>query len=263
LISELLNFAGRVAIVTGGGTGIGFATARQLAKLGASVVIASRTKEELEAAAISISKESGSKCLAVPTDVKSEEACIRLVQRTVDEFGRVDVLINNAGGTRMGPLEAIPTRGWDSIFELNTRSVYVCTREAGKHMIAQKSGAIVNISSGAGTHGVKGGAHYSAAKAAVQMFTTVTAAEWGKYGIRANCVAPGAIASPRAAAAWDAAGIDMIPQLRATTPLRRTGTPDEMANMIVFFASDAASYITGQTISVNGGPSLGGIPDEE
>lgn len=260
MISEQLSFAGKVAVVTGGGTGIGYAAALQLARLGASVVIAARTVDELEAAAARITEQSGSKCIAVPTDVKSEESCIALIQRTVEEFGRIDVLINNAGGTRMGPLETIPTKGWDSIFDLNVKSAYVLTREAGKHMIAQKSGAIGSISSGAGINGVKGGAHYSAAKSALQMFTKVTAAEWGKYGIRANCVAAGAIASERVLEAWKVAGLDMD-QLSTATPLRRTGTPDEMANMIVFFASDAASYITGQTISVDGGPSLGGIPD--
>jgi 3-oxoacyl-[acyl-carrier protein] reductase len=259
MITEQLDFTGRVAIVTGGATGIGYATALQLAKLGASVVICSRTVDELEAAAARIAKEGGGKCLAVPTDVKDEEAVIRLVQRTVDEFGRVDILVNNAGGTRMGPLETIPTRGWDSIFDLNIRSAYFCTREAGKHMIAQKSGAIINISSGAGENGVKGGAHYSAAKSALQMFTKVTAAEWGRYGIRANCVAAGAIASERVLDAWNVARLDPA-TMGSAIPLGRTGTPDEMANMIVFFASDAASYITGQTIGVNGGPALGGIP---
>ncbi len=260
MITEQLDFTGKVAIVTGGATGIGYATALQLAKLGAKVVICSRTVDELEAAAARIAKESGSECLAVPTDVKDEAACIELVQRTVDAFGRVDVLINNAGGTRMGPLESIPTKGWDSIFDLNVKSAYILTREAGKHMIVQKSGAIVSISSGAGINGVKGGAHYSAAKSALQMFTKVTAAEWGKYGIRANCVAAGAIASPRVLDAWKVANLEME-TLSKGMPLGRTGTPDEMANMIVFFASDAASYITGQTIAVDGGPNLGGIPD--
>jgi NAD(P)-dependent dehydrogenase (short-subunit alcohol dehydrogenase family) len=258
MITEQLDFTGRVAIVTGGATGIGYATALQLAKLGAKVVICSRTVDELEAAARRIEAESGSRCLAVPTDVKNEEACIALIQRTVDEFGRIDILVNNAGGTRMGPLESIPTRGWDSIFDLNTKSTYLLTREAGKHMIAQKSGAIVNISSGAGVNGVKGGAHYSAAKCAVQMFTRVTAAEWGRYGIRANCVAAGAIASARVSEAWKVAGLEEE-QMGKAVPLGRTGTPDEMANMIVFFCSDAASYISGETISVCGGPNLGGI----
>ena len=258
MISELLDFTGRTAIVTGGGTGIGYATALQLARLGANVVIAARTADELEAAAARIADASGSRCLAVPTDVKSEEAIVAMVQRTVDEFGRIDVLVNNAGGTRMGPLETIPTRGWDSIFDLNVKSAYLCTREAGKHMIERKAGSIINISSGAGENGVKGGAHYSAAKSALQMFTKVTAAEWGRFGIRANCVAAGAIASERVLDAWKVAGLEPD-EMGGAIPLGRTGTPDEMANMIVFFASDAASYITGQTIGVNGGPALGGI----
>lgn len=258
MIREQLDFAGKVAVVTGGGTGIGYATALQLARLGASVVIASRGAEELEASAARIREISGNRCIAVPTDVKDEDACIALIQCTIDELGRIDVLVNNAGGTRMGPLESIPTRGWDSIFDLNTKSVYVLTREAGKHMIARKSGAIVNISSGAGVNGVKGGAHYSAAKAAVQMFTRVTAAEWGRYGIRANCVAAGAIASERVSEAWKVAGLEEEAMGKAM-PLGRLGTPEDMANMIVFFASDAASYISGETISVCGGPNIGGI----
>jgi citronellol/citronellal dehydrogenase len=258
MISEQLGFSGQVAIVTGGGTGIGYATAMQLARLGANVVIAARTADELEAAAARITEASGNRCLAVPTDVKKEDACGAMVQRAIDEFGRIDILVNNAGGTRMGPLESIPTRGWDSIFELNIRSAYFCTREAGKHMIEQRSGNIVNISSGAGENGVKGGAHYSAAKSALQMFTKVTAAEWGRFGIRVNCVAAGAIGSERVLDAWKVAGLD--PEVMGgSVPLGRTGTPDEMANMIVFFASDAASYVTGQVIGVNGGPAMGGI----
>lgn len=258
MIADQLDFTGRVAVVTGGATGIGYATALQLARLGASTVICSRTADELEAAAERIRAASGKPCLAVQTDVKDEEAVIRMVDRAAQAFGRIDVLVNNAGGTRMGPLETIPTRGWDAIFELNVRAAYFCTREAGKRMIAQKAGAIVNISSGAGITGVKGGAHYSAAKSALQMFTTVTAAEWGRHGIRANCVAAGAIASERVLAAWEVAGLGPG-QMGKAIPLGRTGTPDEMANMIVFLASDAASYVTGQTIAVNGGPALGGI----
>lgn len=260
MITDHLNFTGQVAIVTGGATGIGYATAMQFARLGAKVVICSRTVDELEAAASRIADETGSRCLAVPTDVKNEEAVVALVQRTIDEFRRIDILVNNAGGTRMGPLESIPTKGWDSIFDLNVKSAYIATREAGKHMIAQRSGAIVNISSGAGINGVKGGAHYSAAKSALQMFTKVTAAEWGKYGIRANCVAAGAISSERVLEAWNVAGLDPD-AMGASMPLGRTGRPDEMANMILFFASEAASYISGQTIAVDGGPSIGGIPD--
>lgn len=258
MITEQFDFSGRAVVVTGGGTGIGYETALQFAQLGASVVIASRGQEELERSAAQIRELTGSACLAVPTDVKDEAACMALIARAVEMFGRIDVLVNNAGGTRMGPLEGIPTRGWNSVFDLNARSAYICTREAGVHMMAARGGVIINVSSNAGTTGVKGGAHYSSAKAALQMFTMVTAAEWGRYGIRANCVAAGMIASPRAAAAWAAAGIEDT-DLSAAIPLGRTGTPQEVANAIVFLASDAASYISGQVIAVNGGPSMGGM----
>jgi NAD(P)-dependent dehydrogenase (short-subunit alcohol dehydrogenase family) len=259
-MNELLDLTGQVAIVTGGGTGIGAATARVLAAQGADVVVASRTVAELESTAAAVEAASGRRCLAVPTDVKDEEQVIRMVQRTVDEFGRIDILVNNAGGTRMGPLTGITTRAWDSSFDLNVRAAYFCTREAGRHLIAQRSGAIVNVSSGAGIHGVKGGAHYASAKAALQMFTTVTAAEWGRYGIRVNCVAVGLVASERAVEAWEVANLD-VAAATAGVPLGRPGRPDEVANAILFFASGAASYISGQTLAVDGGPHMGGIPD--
>ncbi len=254
----LLDLTGRVAVVTGGGTGIGAATARLLAAHGADVAIAARTVADLEQTADQIRTATGRHCLTVPTDVKVEEQVVHLVQHTVDELGRIDILVNNAGGTRLGPLSTLPTKGWDAAFDLNVRSAYVCTREAGRHFLAQGSGAIVNVSSAAGVTGVKGGAHYAAAKSALQMFTRVTAAEWGRHGVRANCVAVGGVASERAVAAWDVAGLDQA-DLAAGTPLGRLGQPVEVANVVLFFASDASSYVTGQTLSVDGGPDLGGI----
>jgi NAD(P)-dependent dehydrogenase (short-subunit alcohol dehydrogenase family) len=257
-VTDLLNLDGRVAVVTGGGTGIGAAAARRLAEHGADVVVAARTASDLERTSAAVEEATGRRCLAVPTDVKDEEQVVRLIQRTVDELGRVDILVNNAGGTRMGPLAELPTKAWDASFALNVRSAYLCTREAGRHFVAQGSGAIVNISSGAGVTGVKGGAHYSSSKAALQMFTRVTAAEWGPHGVRANCIAVGGVASERAVAAWEVAGIDQA-ELGAGVPLGRLGTPDDVARVILFFASDASAFVTGQTLSVDGGPGLGGI----
>jgi 3-oxoacyl-[acyl-carrier protein] reductase len=260
-VPDLLNLSGRVAIVTGGGTGIGAATARLFAEQGADVAIAARTVEDLERTSAEVEAATGRRCLPIRTDVKVEDQVVELVQRAVDDLGRIDILVNNAGGTRMGPLKDLPTKAWDASFDLNVRAAYVATREAGRHFIEQGSGAIVNISSGAGVNGVKGGAHYSASKAALQMFTRVTAAEWGRYGVRANCIAVGGITSERVLEAWRIARIDPG-QIGAGVALRRTGEPREVASAILFLASDAASYVSGQTLSVDGGPGLGGIPDD-
>jgi NAD(P)-dependent dehydrogenase (short-subunit alcohol dehydrogenase family) len=255
---DLLDLAGRVAVVTGGGTGIGAAAAKLLAAHGADVAIAARTVDDLERTAEGIEADSGRRCLIVPTDVKDERQVVAMIERSVDELGRIDILVNNAGGTRLGPLRRLPTKAWDATFDLNVRSAYVATREAGTHFLKQHSGAIVNVSSDAGVYGVQGGAHYSAAKAALQMFTEVTAAEWGPHGVRANCVAVGGIASERAKAAWEVAGIDPA-AIGAGAMLRRVGRPQEVAAAILFLVSDAASYITAQTISVDGGHPMGGI----
>jgi NAD(P)-dependent dehydrogenase (short-subunit alcohol dehydrogenase family) len=264
ILTDPLSLAGKVTIITGGGTGIGAETARTFTRHhAAGVVLAARTQADIEAVAAElreIAKDVGNtalRVLSVRTDVKDEASVIAMVEATMAEFGRIDVLINNAGGTRMGPLEATPTKAWDSVFDLNAKGPFLCTREAGQHMIAAGSGAIVNLSSAAGVSGVRYGAGYSAAKAALQMFTRVTAAEWGQHGIRANCIAVGAIASERASNAWDVAGIDPD-VIGSSTTLGRVGVPSDVAYPILFLSSDASAYITGQTFSVDGGSSMGG-----
>ena len=259
---ELFNFTDRVAIVTGGGTGIGAATALMLARLGADVVIASRKAEVLQAKAAEIAAATGRRCIAIPTDVRAEEQVTRLVEQTVAHFGRIDILINNAGGTILAPLKDVASTSWMKSFDLNIHSAYYCTREVGKHFMSQGSGVIVNVSSMAGVHGTKGGAPYSASKAALQMFTRVAAAEWGPYGIRINCVAPGMILSEVATEHLKASKID-IEAATKIFPLQRAGRPEDVANAIVWFASDAAGYVSGETLAVCGGPVLGGPSNEK
>jgi NAD(P)-dependent dehydrogenase (short-subunit alcohol dehydrogenase family) len=268
VLPDPLSLRGRTAIITGGGTGIGAETARIFVRHGIEgVVLAARTESDLEAVRAELVElgaqvgNPGVRVLAVRTDVKSEESVVAMVERTVAEFGRIDVLVNNAGGTRMGPLEKTPTKAWDSVFDLNAKGPFLCTREAGQHMIAAGRGVIVNLSSGAGQTGVRYGAGYSAAKAALQMFTRVTAAEWGRHGIRANCIAVGGIASERASAAWDVAGLDPE-QMGRGTALGRIGVPSDIGYAILFLATDASAYVSGQTFSVDGGPMLGGPPED-
>jgi citronellol/citronellal dehydrogenase len=254
------DLTGRVAIVTGGGTGIGAATARLFAAQGASLVLAGRTEALLGAVRDEVVATHGTNCIAMPTDVKKEEDVLALVNATVEHCGHIDIVVNNAGGTRMMHVEDVPTRVWDSNFDLNIRGPFLLTREAGRHMIAQGTGgAFVNISSAAGVRGVLGGSAYGAAKAALQQFTLICAGEWGRFGIRANCLAVGLVASERAKAAWEAADIQPDRQARGTS-LRRVGQPEEVANVILFLASDASSYVTGQTFSADGGSAMDGIP---
>ena len=252
-----LDLSGRVAIVTGGGTGIGAATARLLAEHGADLVIASRTEAELEQVATSIRDATGRRCLAVRTDVKQETDIVRMVERTIEEYGQIDILVNNAGGTRLGPLEELPTRGWDSIFELNVRGPFLCTREVGRHMIERGSGAIVNVSSGAGVNGVKGGA-------ALQRGEVGAADVHPRHRRRVGTARDplqlrGGRAGRLRARSGGVGSRAVGPRTdRGQRPVGRAGKPVEVAWPILFLASDAASYVSGQTFSVDGGPSLGG-----
>jgi len=257
-MGDPFSLDGAVALITGGGTGVGAATALLLADRGANVVLAARHLAELEQTAQRIRDRSGRRALAVVADMKIDEDIAALVRRTEAEFDKIDVLVNNAGGTRAGLLVNEPTRAIDSALNLNLRGPLLLTREVGQRMVAQRAGAIVNISSGAGVTGMKGGAAYSAAKAGLQMLTRVTAAELGPYGVRANCVALGPIATERAIAAWNSIDLD-LEGMTSRLPLRRVGTPEEVAYCVLFLASSASSYVTGQTFACDGGPILGGV----
>lgn len=259
---EGFDLTGRVALVTGGGTGIGRATALLLAERGADVAIAGRRAEPLEKTTADI-RALGVKALAVPADVRKPEQARAMVDTVVEAFGRLDILINNAGGAHGHvSLARMDLAKWDRDIQLNLSSAQYCAQAALPHLKASGNAAIVNVSSLAGVHGTLGVGAYSAAKAGLQMLTQVMAAEWGPRGIRVNCVAPGMTATEAAREGWEKRGYDPMAACQGF-PLRRYGEMREVAQAIVFFASDAASYITGETLAAGGGPQIKGMIDLE
>jgi NAD(P)-dependent dehydrogenase (short-subunit alcohol dehydrogenase family) len=252
------DLTGRVALVTGGGSGIGRDTALLLAERGADVVVAGRRSEPLEEAAEEIRKR-GRRALALPTDVRKPDACKAMIEAAISEFGRLDILINNAGGAHghIG-IAKMDLAKWDRDVQLNLSAALYCAQAAYPHLKASK-GTVVNISSMAGVNGTQGVAAYSAAKAGLQMLTKVMSAEFGPYGIRVNCVAPGMTATEAAVQGWEKRGYDAATTAKQAFSLGRYGEMREVSQAIVFFASDAASYITGETLAVGGGAKIGGM----
>ncbi len=257
------DLKGRVAIVTGAGTGIGRATAILLARRGADVAICGRRQDKIDEAAERI-RETGQRALAVQADVRKPEQCKTLMDRVAAELGHLDILINNAGGAHGHvPLATMDPAKWDRDVKLNLSAAMYCSQAALPHLKASKHACIVNISSLAGMHGTAGVAAYAAAKAGLQMFTRVASSEWGGYGIRVNCIACGMIATEAAREGWAKSGFDAAGAAKQSFGLRRYGEMEEAAQAIVFMASDAASYITGETLAVGGGPKLGGMIEVE
>ncbi|MFA7586783.1 MAG: SDR family NAD(P)-dependent oxidoreductase [Novosphingobium sp.] len=259
---EGFDLTGRVALVTGGSKGIGKATAQLLAKRGAEVVVAARRIDQLEATAAAIRDATGGRCIALTADVTLPDQAQNLIARTVADMGRLDILINNAGKASHSSYLKMAAEVWNNDVALNLNSSFYCAQAAMPHLAASGKGAVVNVSSLAGNFGTMGVGAYSAAKAGLQMFTRVAAAEWGPRGVRVNCVAPGMIATEQALKGWGQANFDAKAAC-AGFPLRRPGEPHEVAQAIVFLASDAASYITGETLVVGGGPQLKGMTDPD
>ena len=242
------GLAGRVAVVTGGTRGIGLAIARSLAEDGASVVVSGRDGGRLDAAARDL-EAAGAAALAVVADAARREDADRLVEATRERFGRIDVLVNNAGITRDQLLVRMKDDDWDQVLDTNLRGVFLMTRAVGKVMMRQKSGRIINISSTAGAMGNPGQVNYSAAKAGVIGLTKAAARELAHWNVLVNAVAPGLIDTDMTAAIPAAARATLIEQV----PLKRIGAAREVAEVVRFLAGAGAAYITGQTIHVNGG----------
>jgi NAD(P)-dependent dehydrogenase (short-subunit alcohol dehydrogenase family) len=254
------DFTGKNVLVTGASLGIGAVTAEMFAQAGADVVIAARRPDELERRAERIRAQSGRRCVAIPADVTEPEQVEALVAGALQALGGIDILVNNAGNSVRSSLRKLTPELWQWGRALNMDSAAYCTMAAGKHFLERKAGVIVNISSVAGMSGTMGEVPYSAGKAGVQMLTRVAAAEWGPHGIRVNCVAPGMTVTEKVQGKIDA-GVYRLEDACARFPLRRPGTCEEVAHAILFLASDYASYITGQTLAVDGGPPIAGFTD--
>ncbi len=237
--------AGKVALVTGGGTGIGRATAMELARTGAKIVVCGRRAEPLEA----VRAELGEDCLAVPTDVREPEQVAALVDQALERFGRIDVLVNNAGGQFLAPAEEISLKGWRAVHRLAVDAVWDLTRTVAElSMIPNKDGVVVFIGFSP-RRGMAEMAHAAAARAAIENLAGSLALEWSQHGIRAVCVALGNIATE----GLDGYGPERLAEWEREVPLGRLGTPEEAAALIAFLTSPGGGYVTGTTVVMDGG----------
>lgn len=240
--------AEQVALVTGGGTGIGKEIARTFGRHGAKLCIAARRQDVLEATKDEFEQE-GFECLAVPCDVRQPDQVERVLQETLARFGRLDVLVNNAAGNFPAPMAGISYNGFKSIVDIDLLGTYNFSKAAFDAWLGQHGGNIVNISAPFEQMGAAYQAHVAAAKSGVNSLTRTCAVEWGSKGIRTNAVAPGAIS--------DTEGLDRFQAVdeggELSAPLGRAGSKQEIANTVLFLVSEAASYVNGQVIYVDGG----------
>jgi NAD(P)-dependent dehydrogenase (short-subunit alcohol dehydrogenase family) len=246
--------ADKVALITGASQGIGAATARVFALAGAALVLAARDEQALEAIAQEI-RATGGRALAVPTDVGDPAAWERLIGQTLDTYGRLDAAFNNAGeGHRPTPLADIALEDFDRTMRVNVRGVFLAMKHEIPAMLTGGGGAIVNMSSTAGLSGVPGIASYVASKHGILGLTKVAALDYAQRNIRVNAIAPGTILTHRLAAITD----DARAQMAQRMPIGRLGQPEEVAATVAWLCSDDASFITGTTITVDGGRLAGG-----
>jgi 3-oxoacyl-[acyl-carrier protein] reductase len=247
----MIDLKGKVALVTGGSRGLGRAICLKFGSLGAKIAVNYNNNEAAAHEVVSAIKAigNGADAIAVQGDVSKSEDAAKVVKATTDAFGRLDILVNNAGTTRDNLLAMMKEEDWDFILSTNLKSVFNVSKAALRPMMRQKYGRIVNISSVAGVAGNPGQANYSAAKAGMIGFTMSMAKEYGAKNITVNAVAPGFIPTDLT----NPLPQDIKDQMLKLTPLGRFGTVEDVANVVAFFASDAAGFVTGQVLRVDGG----------
>lgn len=253
---------GQVALVTGGGTGIGAATTRELTRLGATVVIASRKADHIDPAAAGLTAELGRTVHGALLDIRDRDSVTRCIGDIVEHHGRLDIVVNNGGGQFFSPAEAISPKGWDAVIGTNLTGTWNVTRAAADAWMLKNGGRIVNVTML--THGAfPGMAHSVSARAGVEAMTRTLAVEWAQSGLLINAVAPGFVAS--SGIRRYPAGLALIEQMQSYVPLKRLATCDEVAWLIAYLVGPAGAYITGQTLTIDGGKELWGdwwpIPD--
>jgi NAD(P)-dependent dehydrogenase (short-subunit alcohol dehydrogenase family) len=248
---------GDAAIVTGASSGIGKVIAQRYAADGVDVAICSREAENVEPVAERIEEsDRPGTALAVECDVTDRDAVEAFVKATVEEFGGIDVLVNNAGASFMANFDDISPNGWETIVDINLTGTYHCTQVAGEHL-KEDGGAVINLSSVAGEEGAPYMSHYAAAKAGVGNLTRTLAFEWASENVRVNCIAPGFVATPGVESQMGVSA----DEIDRETVERRIGTSEEIADIAQFLASPASSYIVGQTIRAAGVPDIMESPD--
>jgi peroxisomal 2,4-dienoyl-CoA reductase len=246
---------GKVALVTGGATGIGYGIAEAFARYGADVAIASRKLERLEAKAGEL-RRFGGRVLPVQVDVRDSAAVDAMIARVVDELGGLDILVNNAAGNFFAPSVAMSDNAFNSVVGIDLYGTFYCSRAAGRVMMEHGGGRIMSIVATLAERGFPGMVHMTSAKAGIEAMTKTLAAEWGEFGIRVNAISPGPIQTEGVEKAFMMSD-SIIGKIAANLPVGRFGRPDEVANVAVFLASPAGDFVTGTTWKIDGGESLG------
>jgi 3-oxoacyl-[acyl-carrier protein] reductase len=245
----MIDLSGKVAVVTGASRGIGSGIAERLAAQGACVVVNYRTSAQGAEATVERIRQAGGEAAAIQADVSQSDEAQGLIKQTIATWGGLDILVNNAGTTRDMVIMMLKEDDWDTVIRTNLTSTFYCSKAAVRHMMRKRSGRIVNIASVVGLAGQAGQTNYAASKAGIIGFTKSLAKEVGSRGITVNAIAPGFVPT----ALTDVLSDEQRAQAIAMTPLGRFGTVEDVANAVVFLASDEASFITGQVLSVDGG----------